>query len=283
MIAPAKKEGFSPLVKMALPTFLFYAFYSGLILTVEKVYGDHVYSISPQAGSVFGIAVAFFLGFRMNSAYDRWWEARKNIGELTSNSRAFASKVYIYFQNEDHTIREKLIEFLGLYIVQFKNQVQDLPFVDSEQLSKLSRDKNLANQILQIMGSNIEKSLPRDRSLEKYDLMVLLNKFHDIQGKIERTKETPFLNIYKKFTRLIVIAYVLLLPFFVGDLDLGGEGSHLEWLTIPIIALLGTIFLMVDKLSNIYGEPFGQEDTSFSLTTLTQNILCEIKENPPSY
>jgi ion channel-forming bestrophin family protein len=286
MIAPTLKEGFTPLIKMTLPTFLSYSLYSGLILILEKRYGDHLYSIPPQVGSVFGIAVAFFLGFRMNSAYDRWWEARKNIGELASNSRAFTSKVYTYFQNEEPTICERLIEFLCLYIVQLKNQVHDLPFIDHLHLSKLSgrdlsffsRIKNPANQILKIMSFNIEKSLNKDLSMEKYDLMVLLNKFHEIQGKIERTKETPFLNIYKAFTRLIVISYILLLPFFVGDIDMGGEGSHLELLAIPIVALLGTVFLTVDKLSNLYGEPFSLQDTSFSLTNLSQNIVSEIKE-----
>ncbi|WP_245545475.1 bestrophin family ion channel [Fluviicola taffensis] len=59
-----------------------------------------MYQIPTQIGSVFGLAIAFFLGFRMNSAYDRWWEARKIFGELTNNTRSFVTKIYVYYGNE---------------------------------------------------------------------------------------------------------------------------------------------------------------------------------------
>ena len=37
-----------------------------------------------------GTALAFLIGFRNNSAYDRWWEARKIWGKLINDSRHFA-------------------------------------------------------------------------------------------------------------------------------------------------------------------------------------------------
>ncbi|MFT6443748.1 MAG: putative membrane protein [Salibacteraceae bacterium] len=42
---------------------------------------------------VVGTALAFLIGFRNNSAYDRWWEARKIWGKLVNDSRYFALKV----------------------------------------------------------------------------------------------------------------------------------------------------------------------------------------------
>ena len=37
--------------------------------------------------SVIGTAVAFFVGFKNNQAYDRMWEARKIWGGIVNNSR----------------------------------------------------------------------------------------------------------------------------------------------------------------------------------------------------
>ena len=40
-----------------------------------------------QPLGVIGIAVAFYLGFKNNSSYDRTWEARKIWGSMVNNSR----------------------------------------------------------------------------------------------------------------------------------------------------------------------------------------------------
>ncbi|MCC7302400.1 MAG: hypothetical protein IT233_07150 [Bacteroidia bacterium] len=294
MTVPTERVGFEKLLRIAFLPFLFCFLYSIAVFTLEEAFGDHFYSISPQTGSVFGIAVAFFLGFRMNSAYDRWWEARKNIGELTYNSRNFSGKVCTYFCNKEnlnnesksqnYIIGKTLLDLLRLYLVQFQKQLHNQSDVDpngfsvDNNLSFLPSVKNKPNHILQTMSQKIEQSFNKECSMEKYDLMVLLNKFYEIQGKSERTKNTPFLNIYKAFTRLIVVSYVLLLPFFMGDIDLGGENSYWELLAIPVITLIGTIFLTINKLSNLFGDPFSQEATSFPLTAITENISAEVND-----
>lgn len=47
---------------------------------------------------VIGIAVAFYLGFKNNSSYDRTWEARKIWGGIVNNSRTFGSAVVAFVQ-----------------------------------------------------------------------------------------------------------------------------------------------------------------------------------------
>jgi putative membrane protein len=72
----------------------------------------------------------------MNSAYDRWWEARKIFGELTNNTRSFVAKIYAYYGNEEHFKEakqnqiikfkgQKLIELSILYIRQLKNEMHN--------------------------------------------------------------------------------------------------------------------------------------------------------------
>lgn len=48
------------------------------------------FSLPWQPISVIGIAVAFYLGFKNNSSYDRAWEARKIWGAIVNDSRSIA-------------------------------------------------------------------------------------------------------------------------------------------------------------------------------------------------
>ena len=46
--------------------------------------------------STIGVAVAFYVGFKNNQSYDRYWEARKIWGGIVNVSRAFANQVLAY-------------------------------------------------------------------------------------------------------------------------------------------------------------------------------------------
>ncbi len=50
--------------------------------------------------SVIGLAVAFYIGFKNNSAYDRLWEARKIWGGIVNDSRAWGSTIKSYVSNQ---------------------------------------------------------------------------------------------------------------------------------------------------------------------------------------
>ena len=50
--------------------------------------------------SVIGTAVAFYVGFKNNSAYDRLWEARKIWGAIINSSRMWGANVRAYIGNQ---------------------------------------------------------------------------------------------------------------------------------------------------------------------------------------
>lgn len=49
--------------------------------------------------SVIGTSVAFYVGFKNNQAYDRYWEARKIWGSIINSSRMWGSMVEAYIKN----------------------------------------------------------------------------------------------------------------------------------------------------------------------------------------
>ena len=58
-------------------------------------------SVPWQPISIIGIAVAFYLGFKNNSSYDRTWEARKIWGSIVINSRSFGMAVVSLVNGEE--------------------------------------------------------------------------------------------------------------------------------------------------------------------------------------
>lgn len=69
--------------------------------------------------STIGIAVAFYLGFKNNSAYDRFWEARKIWGGIVNYSRTWSNQVINFVsdyraknpitQDDLHRVHQELI------------------------------------------------------------------------------------------------------------------------------------------------------------------------------
>jgi putative membrane protein len=61
----------------------------GVTLTGGSL-GSHKLSLSAIPFTLMGLPLAIFLGFRNNAAYDRYWEGRKQWGELVLRSRSLA-------------------------------------------------------------------------------------------------------------------------------------------------------------------------------------------------
>ncbi|MDF7822218.1 bestrophin family ion channel [Runella sp. MFBS21] len=78
--------------------------------------------------SLIGTAVAFYVGFKNNQAYDRIWEARKIWGAMTNNSRKLATLIK-HFRSEDSTpdfraeLRKQIVYRHIAYLYQLREQL----------------------------------------------------------------------------------------------------------------------------------------------------------------
>lgn len=83
--------------------------------------------------SIVGTAVAFYVGFKNNSAYDRMWEARKIWGAITNDSRTWGICVKAYISNqfteqkhsehELHQLKKRLIIRHIAWLYQLRKQL----------------------------------------------------------------------------------------------------------------------------------------------------------------
>ncbi|KAG1438275.1 hypothetical protein G6F57_019927 [Rhizopus arrhizus] len=60
--------------------------------------------------SLFGLALSVFMGFRNNVCYDRWWEARKQWGDLIVQARSLARESAVLLAaSTANPVQERLV------------------------------------------------------------------------------------------------------------------------------------------------------------------------------
>ena len=81
--------------------------------------------LNPAPFTLFGIALAIFLGFRNNASYDRFWEARKLWGALLNDTRSLARQALTlsgYSSTSEEV--ETFINYLIAFVYALKHQLR---------------------------------------------------------------------------------------------------------------------------------------------------------------
>lgn len=202
-----------------------------------------------------GTAVAFYVGFKNNASYDRFWEGRKIWGGVVNTSRTWATMVLSYVDVDDNSpkaqeTRKRLIYRHLAWINALRLQLRKnsrffdkpapqtarrllkhadamrndwdkelAPFLDPDELTELSARANTATHLLTRQGTELSKIQTEDRVsiFHQIELMKAIEEMYTLQGKCERIKNTPFPRQYAEFSRLFTRVFVLLIPF--GMLD----------------------------------------------------------------
>lgn len=207
--------------------------------------------------NILGIVLGFFLVFRTNSAYDRWWEGRKAWGALVNNSRNLALKFNaIIPSSELNYIRLK--ELLVAYPFALKDHLRDkLP---NEQFSKefshlnLKQTKHVPNAIALALYQEVNK-LKKNNVIDAEQYRVLDNELvalTDVTGICERIKNTPIPYSYIMFMKKFIFVFMITLPFAFVDL--------FGFYTVGIVVLLLYILLSIELLAEEIEDPFGTDE-----------------------
>ncbi|MCB9666395.1 MAG: hypothetical protein H6732_19950 [Alphaproteobacteria bacterium] len=205
--------------------------------------------------SVVGIAVAFYAGFKNNSAYDRFWEGRKIWGAVVNESRSWASGVLCYVlpgddSPEGHAVRRELVHRHLAWINALRLQLRQTsrffdrparstrlrlerhaehmrndwdrelaPFLAPEELEAVSAMVNPATHLVHRQGLQLATLLRTQRMdlFHQIALMEILRELYTLQGKCERIKKTPLPRQYAEFSRIFTRVFVYAVPFGLLD------------------------------------------------------------------
>lgn len=222
--------------------------------------------------SLVGIAIAIFLGFRTNTSYARFNEARCLWGMLLITTRSILRQIKSILNNpEDNQIVAK---FLTAFSWSLKHQLRgtdaraDLerllpePYLTDVLNSPLLR----TNRILLLLGEwlGTQYRAGRISDILFADIDKNLNEMSHIQGACERISNTPIPYAYGLILRRTVYLFCTILPFALVD--------DLHYLTPLISVFISYTFLSLEYVAEEIEEPFGTAPNDLALDAMCTTI-----------
>jgi putative membrane protein len=232
----------------------------------------------PVMHSLMGFAISMLLVFRTNTAYDRWWEARKLWGQLVNVSRNVAIKTAASFPQEDHRTRAWFALMLGRFAHALKSHLRSektrvaLDDAPHPELQGLDLNKHVPAQIAAMMHMRIHRA-HRDGEISGDQLIGLANDlaaFMDICGACERIKNTPIPYSYSSFLKKFIVIYSLTLPF--------GFVFSLGNIAIPVVVFIFYVLASLELIAEEIEEPFGADANDLPLDRLSKMIASNVTE-----
>jgi putative membrane protein len=271
-------------VRKLFPLMIGIGLYSALIVVIEKEYfklpdSSYIRNI-PTLHTVLGAIISLLLVFRTNSAYDRWWEGRKQWGELTNNSRNLAIKLHAILGQNHPEIRDFFKRVIPAYAFALRNHLLSTKpdremFEDElqEQFDLKIDDRiHIPNQIADMMMRKITH-LYQEGIISDAQLIILneeLRAFSNICGACERIKNTPIPFSYSVFIKKFIFGYVMTLPF--------GYMFTLGYLSIPIIVFIFYVLASLELIAEEIEDPFGGDTNDLPTDTMSRNIHNNVEE-----
>ncbi|MEQ8926202.1 MAG: bestrophin family ion channel [Fulvivirga sp.] len=260
---------------------------------------------------IIGIAVAFYLGFKNNSSYDRTWEARKIWGSIVNNSRTFGAAVVSFVKGENSSaIHKELIyrhiAWLTLLRHQLRlsrewehteNRVNGLyaptvcenytnkleaelsKFISSDEIKLLESKTNGATQILKIQSTRLQqlRDLEHFEDFRHMEFHQLITTFYEDQGKSERIKNFPFPRQYASVAIWITVVFCVFVPFGLLDV-LGLKDPWTLWICPFLSGLITWVFFLMEKIGDYSENPFEGTYNDVPITSIARGIEIDLRE-----
>lgn len=244
-------------------------------LPIELLGLGRFITINTSVFSLLGVILSILLVFRTNSAYDRWWEARKQWGALVNNTRNMAIYVHSIFPTENKEVRR----FMGKHIANFclalvehlrgGVKLEGLIYLTTEEKEVFASKAHIPNHIALLIFQRLAEA-HRQGIINEGDYINIKAQHQsllDILGACERIKKTPIPFSYAVYLKIFITAYGLLLPFALVNT------FHLA--SIPLSMFIFFALLGVELLGEEIEDPFGLDCNDLP----TGDIAHTIKDN----
>ncbi len=255
-----------PLIYITAPTALLCFLYeSGVI-----AFGSNL-----TLPSLMGAALGVLLVFRNNTAYERWWEARKVLGALVNVSRSFSMQAQELLPSPE--ARKQMLALIIAFGYALKEHLREgvrfaeLQFLPENTIEALKATEHRPNAIAQQMVTLIQQE--RQNGLTEYTAIKLIDeteKLVDILGKCERIRKTPMPSSHNYLLKFYVFFYTLTMPFtFIGTL---------HWWSILAVAIIYFVSMSLVIIAEEIEEPFGRDPNDLPVDSIVHNIHKNINE-----
>jgi putative membrane protein len=257
------------------------------------------YSVTTAPFTIIGLPLGVFLGFRNNSAYDRFWEGRKLWGALVNTARSLTRQILTLLHPVDAPPGGSKPEFLRTFeigmvhlVIAFPHALRDHlrendPFdaltqlLPPNEVERLRGEDNVPLAVVQRLGERLGEAY-RAGWIHPQHVPILeasLVSLTDIQGACERIKSTPVPYSYTVLMHRIVAVYCAMLPF--------GLMETIGWTTPLVVLAISYCFFGLDAVGDEVEQPFGNDVNDLPLSAIARNIERNLRPrigepSPPS-
>ena len=227
--------------------------------------------------TLFGTALALLLGFRSNSAYQRWWEGRMLWGLMINASRNLARQARNYLPDQANDLKRTIvlrqIAYVNALRCQLRRQTPDeevLRFLSRSEADFALARTNVANGLIDGTGRRID--IAKDQgwldTIQQASMENVLIDIANAQGGMERLKNTPLPNQYRFFPTVFTHLLCVLLP--IGLVETLGFATPLG------STIAGLMFLMVLAIGDDLVDPFANNLHDVPLSALCRTIEIDL-------
>lgn len=257
---------------------LAFTIFALMVVAVELYFFDNMQFTSTTAiHSLLGFVIGLFLVFRTNTAYDRWWEGRKQWGAMVNNTRNFAIKVKAAAPDDETSLRY-FQRMVPNYVFAFKEHLrQGVNFSELKDLSEPEKSRyEAAEHVPNLIASDLYARLHemyREETISGDQLLTLdkeLKSLTDILGACERIRNTPIPYSYSLFLKKFIFVYTATLPF--------GLAFDFGWMAVPICTFVLYVFGSIELLAEEIEDPFGLDTNDLPTDDLSHKIRNNVAE-----
>ena len=239
---------FSRLQPASLPTSLPCAVghgrVDGWVCYVEMEVLEAPIKLSNVVHSLLGFVLSLFLVFRTNTAYDRWWEGRKQWGALVNVSRTLAIRVREF--GGDAAVHNFFAAHIPGFVDALKVHLRPSQGGSPDRPSEGVWDQ--ANHAPNAWAQSMERQAVAQlssgawTSQQHWLVSQNLERMVDILGACERILKTPIPYSYSMFMMKFIFLYVVTLPL--------GFVSTFGWWAVPVVMLVFYILVSAHRGRN---------------------------------
>ncbi|MCO4292489.1 hypothetical protein NF867_06425 [Solitalea sp. MAHUQ-68] len=227
--------------------------------------------------ALLGTALAFFVAFNNNQAYDRWWEARIIWGGLVNDSRSW-TRALLHYTNDRACARKMIFRHIGfLYALKASlRKVEDFSYrkyLSQEEIEIVDRFSNTPNAIMDLQAKDLQYLATEEPRIDGFRFLALnnlLTNFCDGMGKSERIKNTVFPTTYVYFTRLFIWILVTLITLTSSN-AIGYAAIIIGW-------LIGFVFHATHINGMTIMNPFDLDPSCIPLNSIVRTIEINLLE-----
>lgn len=236
---------------------------------------DEIQSL-PQIAIGLNFVLALLLGFRTNTAHNRFWEGRKLWGALVNTIRNTGRGILIIVREKspkDSAEKRDVMRLLSAYAIALKSHLRKekathelMPLVSQSQYERLQQVEHLPLEIAFWIADYLQEKYYQ-KKLNLFQLNTLqkhIDDLVDILGGCERILKTPVPLIYTIVLKTLLIVYFLLLPFELVQ--------RIGFWTAPAMAFISLVILIINEIGAEIEEPFGRDINNLPLDFICNTI-----------